>query len=214
MSAGRARGARAGSDGTPTKASRKRSPPAPASTGAPSTLTRSAGTRSTGTPLEQAKALTLRVLAFHARSERQLRDRLARAGHDDVADEVVAWARRLGYLDDAAYARGRATALLARVGPRLAERRLRAEGIDEQRARAAVAAASEARVDERVPDRRPGEPAEVALCRAAVRRRLRDVDPAGLDDRERSRLVRFLLGRGFSGRAVAAVLGWDGDLEG
>lgn len=167
-----------------------------------------------GTPLERARAMALRILAFHARSERQLHDRLARAGHDAIADDVVAWARRLGYLDDTAYARGRAAALLARVGPRLAERRLLAEGIDEARARAAIASAAAERVRERVEERRAGEPAEVTLCREALRARLRGAEPGALEDRERSRLARFLLGRGFSGRAVGAVLGWDGDLEG
>lgn len=164
-----------------------------------------------GSPLEEAKALALRVLAYHARSEAQLRARLERAGHGAGADEVLAWARRLGYLDDAVYARARARALLGagRVGPRRAEQRLRAAGIDAASARAAVAAAAE----ERAEDRREGEPAEVALCRDALARRLRGRALSLLDDRERARVARFLLGRGFSSSAVARLVPPRGDGE-
>ncbi|GEJ55885.1 hypothetical protein AMYX_06260 [Anaeromyxobacter diazotrophicus] len=149
------------------------------------------------------------MLAFHARSQAQLRARLARAGFEPQADEVIAWAARLGYLDDAAYARARARALLGArgVGPRRAEERLRAAGIDAARARAAVAAAAE----ERAEDRRDGEPAELALCREALARKLRGRELAGLDERERARLARFLLGRGFSSSAVGRLVPLRGD---
>ena len=174
----------------------------------------SSGSRSragSGAPLEEAKALALRVLAFHARSQAQLRARLTRAGFEAEADEVLAWATRLGYLDDAAYARARARALLGtqRVGPRRAEERLRAAGIEAARARLAVAQAAE----ERAEGRREGEPAELALCRDALARKLRGRELAGLDERERGRLARFLLGRGFSSAAVARLipLRWDSE---
>ncbi|HYG68088.1 MAG TPA: RecX family transcriptional regulator, partial [Anaeromyxobacteraceae bacterium] len=93
------------------------------------------------TPLERGKALALRFLAARARTEAQVRARLTKAELDEVADEVVAWLRGLGYLDDAAYARARARSLVARgrAGPRLAERRLLAAGIPSASARAAVA---------------------------------------------------------------------------
>src|SRR5512146_2503622 len=152
--------------------------------------------------LEDAKAVVLRVLAFHARTEAQVRDRLARAGAGEHADAVVAWLRRLGYLDDAAYARGRARTLLARVGPRVAEQRLRAAGIAAEVARHVVMAETEERARERL----PGESAELALCRAALRAKLRGADPAALDERGRARLARFLVGRGFSAAAVSRAL--------
>jgi regulatory protein len=112
---------------------------------------------------------------------------------------VVAWLIRLGYLDDAAFARARARALVApgRLGPRLAERRLVSAGIDGGRAREAVAAALA----------EDGEGGEAALCRALAERRARTSELAALDDRARRRLARFLLGRGFSGSAVMRVLG-------
>jgi regulatory protein len=151
-------------------------------------------------PLARAKDVALRYLAARARTEAQVRERLARAALSGEADGVVAWLATLGYLDDAAYARARARALVAggRLGPRLAERRLAAAGVAGELARAAVAAAVAAEV--------PGGEGEDALCRALAARRARG-DLAALDDRARRRLARFLLGRGFSGSAVSRTLG-------
>lgn len=159
------------------------------------------------TPLARAKGIALRYLASAARTEAQVRARLARAELAPEADEVIAWLLRLGYLDDAAYARARARALVARgrLGPRLAEKRLVAAGVERGRARAAVAGALAGDEGER-----GGGDAEAALCRALAERRARTADLAGLDARARSRLARFLLGRGFSGPVVARVLGmWE-----
>jgi regulatory protein len=171
--------------------------PEPGARGAPATAE---------TPLARAKGIALRYLASAARTEAQVRARLARAELAGEADEVVAWLLRLGYLDDAAYARARARALFApgRLGPRLAERRLVAAGVERGRARAAVAGALGGEGE------RAGGDAEAALCRALAERRARTADLSALDARARSRLCRFLLGRGFSGAVVARVLGiWE-----
>jgi regulatory protein len=161
------------------------------------------------TPLSRAKAIALRQLASRARTEAQIRARLAKDDLEAQADQVVAWLSRLGYLDDAAFARARARSLVAsgRLGPKLAERRLVAAGIAPAAARSAVAAAL---VGDEGADRRA---AEVALCRALAERRARGVALDALDDRARRRIARFLLGRGFAGPVVARVLGIyeDGD---
>jgi regulatory protein len=153
-------------------------------------------------PLARAKAIALRQLAARPRTEAQVRARLARAELAAEADAVIAWLLGLGYLDDAAYARARARALVARgrVGPRLAERRLVAEGIERGRARAEIGAAlAEAGAD-----------GEADLCRALAERRAGSADLAALETPARARLSRFLLGRGFSGAVVARVLGvWE-----
>lgn len=117
----------------------------------------------------------------------------------------MAWLAGLGYLDDAAFARERARSLLApgRLGPRLAERRLRASGIEAGAARAAVAEAL-AWAD---PAGRGGGAAESALARILAEKRAHGAPLDGLPDRERARLARFLLGRGFSGAAVSRALG-------
>jgi regulatory protein len=149
--------------------------------------------------------VAVRYLAAAARTERQVRARLKKAELADQADAVIEWLRELRYLDDAAFATGRARALVAsgRVGPRTAERRLLQAGIAAGAARAAVAGAlaSEA----------PG--GEAALCRALAVRRARGTPLAELDARARGRLARFLLGRGFSGGAVARTLGGFDDRE-
>jgi regulatory protein len=159
-------------------------------------------------PLARAKDVALRYLAASPRTEAQVRARLARAELSRAADEVVAWLVRLGYLDDAAYARTRARALVApgRVGPRLAERRLVASGIDPGAAREAVAAA--------LPSAGSASEGEAALCRTLAEKRARTADLGVLDDRARARLARFLLGRGFSGSAVARTLGVSEDAAG
>ena len=200
---------RSGSGPDSRSRSRSRSRSASGSRSGSGSRSRSGSQSPSASPLDDAKALALRVLAFHARTQAQLRARLSRAGFEAQADEVLGWARRLGYLDDAAYARARARALLASqgLGPRRAEERLRAAGIDAARARAAVAEAAE----ERTEGRREGEPAELALCREALARKLRGRELARMDDRERARLARFLLGRGYSSSAVARLvpLRWD-----
>jgi len=149
-------------------------------------------------PLQRARAVALRFLADRARTEAQVRARLARAELDAHADPVVAWLRDLGYLDDVAYARARARALTApgKLGPRAAERRLLSAGVAAGATRAAVTEAlAEA----------PG--GEVARCRVLAERRAQGAPLDGLDERTRARLARFLLGRGFSGAAVQAALG-------
>ena len=142
----------------------------------------------------RARARALRLLAARPRTEAQIRERLDRAGFGVEVDGVVAWLRDLCYLDDAAYARDRAAGLVApgRLGPRLAEQRLVAEGIPRDAARRAV---REALGDD-----------EEARCRTLAERRAQG-SPGGLDDRGKARLSRFLLGRGFSGRAVSSALG-------
>jgi regulatory protein len=158
-------------------------------------------TREDPPALARARGVALRYLAAAARTEAQVRARLARAELGAEADAVVAWLLRLGYLDDAAFARARARSLVGpgRAGPRLAERRLVAAGVDRAAAREAVAAA----LAEAGP---PGE-GEASLCRALAERRARPAELAALDDRARRRLARYLLGRGFSGSAVARALG-------
>ncbi len=132
-----------------------------------------------------------------------MRARLSRAGLDAESDEVVAWLVKLAYLDDAAFARARAGALLApgRLGPGLAERRIEAAGIPHATAHAAVGGA--------LAEAEGHGGGEVALCRTLAERRTGGRALAALDERERARLARFLLGRGFSGSAIARVLGFQ-----
>lgn len=159
--------------------------------------------------VSRAKAKALRLLASRPRTQSQIRERLERDGFSEAAGQVIAWLMRLGYLDDLSYARARARSLLGagRLGPRLAERRLLAAGIGAEQARQAIEAALEESMGESAGERSERR-AEVALCQEALRRRLRGAALEGLDDKAKQRLARFLVGRGFSGSAVAQVLGF------
>jgi regulatory protein len=151
----------------------------------------------TDSPQSRARSRALRLLAARPRTEAQILERLARAGFEAEAEGVVAWLRDLRYLDDDAFARDRAASLVApgRLGPRMAERRLVAAGIPRDAAQRAV---REALGDE-----------ETKRCRLLAERRAGAAGavPDDLGEREKARLSRFLLGRGFSGRAVSAALG-------
>jgi regulatory protein len=145
---------------------------------------------------------------MRARTEAQLRARLAREDLSDQADEAVAWLRGLGYLDDGAYALAQARGLLApgKLGPLKVERRLVQAGISAADARQAVRQVLEGE------EGRAPAAAERELCRTLAERRARR-PLAELDGRERARLARFLAGRGFGGSVVAAVLGIYEDAE-
>jgi regulatory protein len=141
------------------------------------------------TPLDRA----LRLLAARARTSAELDRALARAGVE-ARERAVALARlrELGYMDDAAVAHGRARSLLERgMAARLAERRLRSQGVGQDAAREAVAEAAEGA-------------SERAQLEKALERRLRG--RAVRDDKERRRLFRSLVAQGHRPALVAAVL--------
>jgi regulatory protein len=148
--------------------------------------------------------VALRFVAARARTEAQVRARLQRADLTDQADGAVAWLRRLGYLDDQAYAAARARTLTApgQLGPKAATRRRVGAGVDEATARRAVAV-----VLEEVPG------GEAARCRELALRRARGAPLAALEPRARARLARFLLSRGFAGAVVARTVGGLEELE-
>ena len=120
---------------------------------------------------------------------------LAREELSAHADEVLAWLRGLGYLDDAAYALAQARALLVTRQARAAQGRAAAGpgGLGIAEARKAVRQVLEGDAG------RTASSTERELCRTLAERRARR-PLADLDDRERARLARFLAGRGFGGR--------------
>lgn len=90
----------------------------------------------------RAKRTALRFLTARPRSVAETRRRLVHFGFSSgTVDEVVAWLRELGYLDDEAFARGwvDSRARLKPVGARRLELELREKGVAQEAARAAVA---------------------------------------------------------------------------
>lgn len=140
---------------------------------------------------QKAYEAGLRLLTYRPRSEREMRQRLARRGFEArLIGETVARLRRLGYLDDDAFARYWTESrdqLSPRAG-RLIRRELRLKGIDSEIAAEASAAVSD----------------EDAAYRAAAKR-VRVL--AGLDFAKfRERLGGFLIRRGFSYEVTRHVL--------
>jgi SOS response regulatory protein OraA/RecX len=142
----------------------------------------------------------LKLLARRAYTAVEMDAALERAGvPEGERAQAVARLRELGYMDDLEVARARARTMLGRgAAPRLAERKLGAQGVDAAQARTAVGEAAD------------GE-SEAELLERALRKVLHGRAPAG--DKERRRAFRALVAKGHRPGQVARALGidWDGD---
>jgi len=140
-------------------------------------------------PRQRALQKAYRLLALRAHSEAELHAKLREGG---FAEPVIAAAltrcRELGYLDDAAFARQRALALA--VNRLLGDRRiavdLRGKGIPEELCREAIAAARREISAEEAIERLLGSKTKERMADAAT------------DQRLKAKMVRSLLGKGFS----------------
>lgn len=130
----------------------------------------------------------LRILTGRDYSQAELRRRLIDKGFGlALIDEALQRCLELGYLDDARYALNRATSLMTRgraVGHRILAD-LWQHGIDKETACQALAKARE------VCD-------EDHLLSALLKRRFADFTYDSAPDKERRRVVHFLLRRGFT----------------
>ena len=140
-------------------------------------------------------------MAARQRTELELRKALASFPAGEV-ESALARARELGYINDRETARARAR---TRVGqgdaPRLAAKKLLAQGIAPDEARVASDEAAEGA-------------GEDELAARALRRRLRGRKPAS--EREKLRLLRALIAKGHRPSVAARALGmeWEGDDDG
>jgi regulatory protein len=132
---------------------------------------------------DDAMAAALRLVAFRPRSEKEMRQALARRGiRPDRRDEAVARLRELGLLDDRAFA---ATFVESRDRSSPRSRRLVAQELRQKGVARDLAAGAAEAVDD----------ADAAY--RAAQRRARSVHGLAYPDFER-RLAQFLLRRGFS----------------
>jgi len=146
-----------------------------------------------GDEVARATESALTFLSYRPRSEREVRDRLRRAGYGQQAiDQVVSKLYEWRYLDDADFARrwveGRTTQRPR--GNRLLQQELRQKGIDAETARDVIA---EADLD------------EAAAAETLARRRLATYagqDPAAI----RRRLGAYLARRGYGYDIVRLAL--------
>ena len=150
-------------------------------------------------PAATALEKALQLLAIRARTALELERALARSGYAAPEREsAMARVRALGYINDPETARARARSRVGRGdAPRLAVKKLVAQGVEQGDARAAAAEAAEGASEEELASR-------------ALERRLKGRQPA--DEREQRRLFRALVGKGHSPSAAAKALGiaWEG----
>jgi regulatory protein len=135
----------------------------------------------------KAKAAALDYIAYKARTEHEVRQKLRKKGFPEhVADEAVARMRELGYLDDADYARAYARGRLSGRGH--GPHRIRADLHRRGVARATIDAVLEDLVE-------PDDLRETALRhgRKRWRRLQREDDPY----KRRQKLAGYLQRRGF-----------------
>ncbi len=139
-------------------------------------------------PLAMSRALNL--LGYRARSDRELRERLMRAGYlKETVDEVIARLEELGYLDDVEFARELARSEARKYGPRRIYGDLRRAGIEEAAAREVV--------EEEFAGR-----SEHEVAREAAQRRYNTMEGSNAQVR---RVYGFLMRRGYSASICAEI---------
>jgi len=136
---------------------------------------------------EKAEKKAFRLLTLRAHSEKELAAKLDERGFaEDVVAGVLEKCRELGYLNDEKFARQRARELA--VNRLLGDRRivfdLREKGIPEALSRQAI---EEVRA----------EIGEEKAVEALLRKRGRAKALEAMDEKEKARLMRSLLGKGF-----------------
>jgi regulatory protein len=137
--------------------------------------------------LGRAEGKAFRLLTLRAHSEKELRAKLQAGGFSTtVVGEVLRRCRDLGYLNEEAFAKQRARVLaISRLaGDRRIALDLRERGID-----AGLAARVIAEVR--------GELGEEEAAKRLLRKKIRGRPVAALNDREKARLARGLMGKGF-----------------
>ena len=138
-----------------------------------------------------AMSLALHSLGYRARSARELRERLLRAGYaGETVRDVLARLEELGYLDDEEFARNAARDKARKsYGPRRIYGELRRAGIDKEIAQGIVEKEFAGR-------------SELEEARAAVQRRYNTRERS---DAQARRVHGFLMRRGYSAAVSAEI---------
>ena len=150
----------------------------------------------------KAEKKAFHLLTLRAHSEKELSAKLHGRGFaDDVVAGVVEKCRGLGYLNDGEFARQRARELAINrlLGDRRIALDLRERGIPEALSLQAIAEARE-------------EMGEEAAVETLLHRKERGKVCPPIDEKERLRLARGLLGKGFPRALIYRKL-WKGEEE-
>ena len=159
---------------------------------------------------EKAEKKAYRLLALRAHSEKELREKLGKGGFTvPVVAGVIEKCQEFGYLNDGNFARQRARELAVNrlVGNRRIALDLSERGISEELCRQAIAEVRE-------------EISEEDAVERLFRKKAKGITVAGMDKREKARLARSLMGKGFpvgliirklKGTGEEGVNGYDGE---
>jgi regulatory protein len=144
----------------------------------------------------KAREKAFRLLGIRARGEGELRLRLGSENFPPtVVENVIERCRELGYIDDGSFARQRARALAQNrlVGNRKIAFDLRGKGIDPDISAEAIAEIGE-------------ELSEGERIRRLLKKRLSGRTAAATDEKEKAKLIRYLMGKGFSLELIMIIL--------
>jgi len=155
---------------------------------------------------EKAEKKTYRLLALRSHSEKELREKLGQGGFTaPVVDGIIEKFREYGYLNDGNFARQRARELAVNrlAGNRRIALDLSERGISEELCRQAIA---EVRA----------EISEEEALERLFRKKARGMAITGMDHREKTRLARSLMGKGFpAGMIIRRLKGtWEEGVHG
>ena len=124
------------------------------------------------------------------RTEKEMRDRLRREGfREDAADYALEYVMRYGYVDDAAYADSYVYGRMDRMSVQALRQKLLQKGIREEIIERAIA---------------ENEPQDEELLRRLIEKKTHGEIPE--DPKEKQKLIRYLLSKGFSYGAVGKAL--------
>ena len=149
--------------------------------------------------LNLAKEKALRLLGYRRRSEKELRARLLeREFHPEIIDSVIEHLRKLGFVNDRAFAEAFLHDALMKkpAGTRLLRQELRRKGISKE-------------IVEGLLEEKLGTEIEFSLAREAASKRMRRSTishKGGEREKQQKRLADFLVRRGFAWDTVASVL--------
>ncbi len=146
--------------------------------------------------LARAEEKAFRLLALRAHSEKELREKLRAGGFaGDAVDRAVGRCRELGYLSDEAFARQRARTLAIDrlAGDRRIACDLRERGIEPELSIRVIAEVRE-------------ELGEEEAARRLLRKRTGGRLVAEFDEREKARVARGLMGKGFPAGLIMKML--------
>jgi regulatory protein len=150
---------------------------------------------------EKAEKKAYRLLALRAHSEKELSEKLRKGGFSaPVVSGVIEKCQELGYLNDGNFARQRARELAVNrlAGNRRIALDLIERGISEEFCRQAI---SEVRA----------EISEEDAVDRLLRKKAKGIAAAGMGNREKMRLARSLMGKGFPAGLIIRKLKGTGE---